>query len=52
MEPVKGMKLWPESNYRVIEPPEVKKLPSRPKKCKRRDKDEPKKAKFRKSLRT
>ncbi|XP_065857605.1 uncharacterized protein [Euphorbia lathyris] len=43
IQPVLNMKMWPESNNPPIEPPEVKKFPGRPKKNRRKSKDEPKK---------
>ena len=45
MQPIRGMHLWPESDYPAIEPPVIRKKPRRPKISRRKDKDEPKKAK-------
>ncbi|XP_009769790.1 uncharacterized protein [Nicotiana sylvestris] len=38
-----SMKMWPESENPSIEPPEPKPMPGRPKKCRRRAKDKPRK---------
>lgn len=35
--------MWPESNNPSIEPPEVKPMPGRPGRCRRKQKDEPRK---------
>ncbi|XP_065876713.1 uncharacterized protein [Euphorbia lathyris] len=43
IQPMLNMKMWPQSNNPPIEPPEVKILPGRPKKNRRKSKDEPKK---------
>ncbi|KAG5574726.1 hypothetical protein H5410_054860 [Solanum commersonii] len=43
IQPIPNMKMWPESNNPSIEPPEVKPMPGRPGKCKRKQKDEPRK---------
>ncbi|OIT07969.1 hypothetical protein A4A49_11048 [Nicotiana attenuata] len=40
---IPSMQMWTESTNPSIEPPEVKPMPGRPKKCRRKDKDEPKK---------
>ncbi|KAG5594987.1 hypothetical protein H5410_036219 [Solanum commersonii] len=43
IQPVPNMKMWPESNNPSIEPPEVKPMPGRPGRCRRKQKDEPRK---------
>ncbi|KAL3358819.1 hypothetical protein AABB24_015751 [Solanum stoloniferum] len=40
---IPNMKMWPESNNPSIEPPEVKPMPGRPGRCRRKQKDEPRK---------
>ena len=45
MQPIRGMHLWPKSDYPAIESPVIRKKPGRPKISRRKDKDEPKKAK-------
>ena len=40
---VPGIKLWKEKDHPCIEPPEVKALPGRPKRNRRKPRDEPKK---------
>lgn len=53
LQPVLGMSMWPESDYPTIQPPMITKKPGRPKKQRRRDKDDPKKkSKFRKYSKT
>ncbi|XP_033515501.1 uncharacterized protein [Nicotiana tomentosiformis] len=39
-------KMWPKSNNPPVEPPEVKPMPGRPKRCSRRDNDVPRKKKW------
>ncbi|WCJ30900.1 hypothetical protein M5689_012421 [Euphorbia peplus] len=41
IQPVTNMKMWLETGNPPIEPPEVKKMPGRPKKNRRREHDEP-----------
>ncbi|KAG5610990.1 hypothetical protein H5410_022271 [Solanum commersonii] len=43
IQPIPNMKMWPESNNPSIEPPEVKPMPGRPRRCRRKQKDEPRK---------
>ncbi|XP_065864546.1 uncharacterized protein [Euphorbia lathyris] len=43
IQPVLNMKMWPASNHQPVDPPEIKAMPGRPKKNKRKSKDEPKK---------
>lgn len=43
IQPIPNMKMWPESNNPSIEPPEVKPMPGRPGRCRRKQKDEPRK---------
>ncbi|KAH0761301.1 hypothetical protein KY290_017374 [Solanum tuberosum] len=43
IQPIPNMKMWPESNNPSIEPPEVKHMPGRPGRCRRKQKDEPRK---------
>ncbi|XP_050238220.1 uncharacterized protein LOC126687706 [Mercurialis annua] len=46
IQPVRGRKLWPQLNYPTILPPVIAKKPGRPKKNRRKDKDEPQKPTF------
>ena len=46
MQPVTGIRLWPDNDYPTILPPEIRKKAGRPKINRRKDKDEPKKAKI------
>ncbi|KAK9133962.1 hypothetical protein Scep_013490 [Stephania cephalantha] len=46
-----GKTFWPETDGVRIEPPMFKKMPGRPKKNRRKDKDEPRKVKDNKLLR-
>nr|XP_009597839.2 uncharacterized protein LOC104093739 isoform X2 [Nicotiana tomentosiformis]XP_033511376.1 uncharacterized protein LOC104093739 isoform X2 [Nicotiana tomentosiformis]XP_033511377.1 uncharacterized protein LOC104093739 isoform X2 [Nicotiana tomentosiformis] len=43
IQPMPNMKMWPELENLSIEPPEPKPMPGRPKRCRRRAKDEPRK---------
>ncbi|OIT33395.1 hypothetical protein A4A49_15526 [Nicotiana attenuata] len=43
IQPIPTMQMWTGSTNPSIGPPEVKPMSSRPKKCRRKDKDEPKK---------
>ena len=43
LQPVRGMTLWPKADYPVIQPPHITKKLGRPKKHRRKDRDEPKK---------
>ncbi|XP_075076921.1 uncharacterized protein LOC142163520 [Nicotiana tabacum] len=42
IQPMPNMKMWPETNNPSIEPPEPKPMPGRPKRYRRKSKDEPK----------
>nr|XP_016496882.1 PREDICTED: uncharacterized protein LOC107815764 [Nicotiana tabacum] len=43
IQPIPNMKMWQESTNPCIEPPESKPMPGRPKRCRRKAKDEPRK---------
>ncbi|XP_059301891.1 uncharacterized protein LOC132053805 [Lycium ferocissimum] len=43
LDPLPNMKMWPKTNNMKIEPPAPKVMPGRPKKKRRKDKDEPRK---------
>ncbi|XP_059285840.1 uncharacterized protein LOC132039362 [Lycium ferocissimum] len=43
LQPMPNMKMWPETNNPIIDPPEVKPLPGRRKRDRRREKTEPRK---------
>ncbi|XP_075077241.1 uncharacterized protein LOC142163981 [Nicotiana tabacum] len=43
IQPIFNMRMWPESTNPYIKPPEPKPLPVRPKRCRIKDKDEPRK---------
>ncbi|XP_060217169.1 uncharacterized protein LOC132644588 [Lycium barbarum] len=43
IQPMTNMKMWPKSTRPPIEPPKIAEMPSRPKKKRNRDADEPKK---------
>ncbi|XP_073112172.1 uncharacterized protein [Elaeis guineensis] len=40
LQPLNGQQMWPQENIEIILPPTIKKMPGRPKKSKRKDKDE------------
>ncbi|XP_070026675.1 uncharacterized protein LOC142182319 [Nicotiana tabacum] len=46
IQPIPNMKMWPESNNPPVELFEVKPMPDRPKRCRRKEKDEPRKKKW------
>lgn len=43
IQPIPNMKMWSDSTNPSIEPPEPKPMPGRPKRCRRKAKDEPRK---------
>nr|XP_025884588.1 uncharacterized protein LOC101247704 [Solanum lycopersicum] len=43
---ISNMVMWPDTNNPPVEPPEVKPMPGRPGRCRRKDKDEPRKKKL------
>ncbi|XP_075101643.1 uncharacterized protein LOC142177079 [Nicotiana tabacum] len=43
IQPISNMKMWPDSSNPCIEPPKPKPMPGRPKRCKRKAKDKPRK---------
>jgi hypothetical protein len=45
LQPVRGEKMWPNTGMSEVLPPIVRRMPGRPKKLRRREKDEPKKGK-------
>ncbi|KAF3677508.1 putative TMV resistance protein N-like isoform X1 [Capsicum annuum] len=46
IQPISNMIMWPESNNPPIEPPEVKPMPGRPSRIRKKAKDEPRKKKW------
>ncbi|OIT35395.1 hypothetical protein A4A49_03157, partial [Nicotiana attenuata] len=46
LEPIPNMKMWPDTNNMVIEPPAPKPMPARPQKKRRKAKNEPNKKKY------
>ncbi|KAH0764063.1 hypothetical protein KY290_020136 [Solanum tuberosum] len=46
LQPISNMIMWPDTNNPLVEPPEVKPMPGRPGRCRRKDKDEPRKKKW------
>ncbi|WMV48790.1 hypothetical protein MTR67_042175 [Solanum verrucosum] len=46
LQPISNMIMWPDTNNPPVEPPEVKPMPGRPGRCRRKDKDEPRKKKW------
>ncbi|GAV90492.1 hypothetical protein CFOL_v3_33901, partial [Cephalotus follicularis] len=52
IQPVKSSKFWPKTGLNPILPPPFKKMPGRPKLCRRKDPLEPKKQRVGKLART
>ncbi|KAG5576123.1 hypothetical protein H5410_056257 [Solanum commersonii] len=49
LQPISNIVMWPDTNNSPVEPPEVKPMPRRPGRCRRKDKDEPRKKKWEKT---
>ena len=40
LQPIRGKDVWEKSGFELILPPEIRKLPGRPKTSRKKDKDE------------